>query len=479
MPDLETDYLIVGAGAVGLAFADTLLAESDADMIIVDRHGKPGGHWNDAYAFVTLHQPSAYYGVNSVPLGSGEKDRFGPNEGLYELAPGPEVSAYFDRVMRQHLLASGRVRYLPMCEHKGAGRVVSLLSDATQKVRVRRKIVDATYFGTTAPSTHTPRFAIAPGARLVAPNALPDLWKRTDAQARRFVLLGAGKTAMDAAIWLLSSGAPPDAIQWVMPRDSWLLNRRKTQPGLDFFEETIGGQLKLLQAFAAAQDLTDLFARLEADEIMLRIDRTIEPTMFHYATMSPREVDILRAITQVIRMGRVLSVEPRQMLLEHGVVPVAPDTLFIDCTASAVDRRPTIPIFQDGLITPQMARMPQPAFSAALIAFIEAHYLDDAAKNALCAPIALPDTFAQYPAAQLGNMMNQFAWSQDRKVRAWIRESRLDGFGKVIAAVTPADAARTAILAQFGPASMGAVANIRDRLLPGTAMRGGVNAPES
>jgi NADPH-dependent glutamate synthase beta subunit-like oxidoreductase len=48
---------------------------------------------------------------------------------------------------------------------------------------------------------------------------LPDLWKRPDAQARRFVLLGAGKTAMDAAIWLLSSGAPPDAIQWVMPRD--------------------------------------------------------------------------------------------------------------------------------------------------------------------------------------------------------------------------------------------------------------------
>jgi len=248
---------------------------------------------------------------------------------------------------------------------------------------------------------------------------------------------------------------------------------------LDFFEETIGGQLKLLQAFAAAQDLTDLFARLEAGEIMLRIDRTIEPTMFHYATMSPREVDTLRAITQVIRMGRVLSVEPRQMLLERGVVPVAPDTLFIDCTASAVDRRPTIPIFQDGLITPQMARMPQPAFSAALIAFIKAHYPDDAAKKALCAPIALPDTFAQYPPAQLGNMMNQFAWSQDRKVRAWIRESRLDSFGKVIAAVAPADAARTAILAQFGPASMGAVANIRDRLLPGTAMRGGVNAPES
>jgi hypothetical protein len=226
--------------------------------------------------------------VNSVPLGRGEKEPFGPNEGLYELAPGPEVSAYFDRVMRQHLLASGRVRYLPMREHQGAGRVMSLLSGEVQTIGVRRKLVDATYFGTTVPSTHTPRFAIAPGVRLVAPNALPDLWKRPEKQARAFVILGAGKTAMDAAIWLLSNGAAPAAIQWVMPRDSWLLNRRKTQPGIDFFLETIGGQLKLLQAFAAAQDITDLFARLEAEEIMLRIDRSVEPTMFHYATMSPR-----------------------------------------------------------------------------------------------------------------------------------------------------------------------------------------------
>ena len=59
MTDICTDYLVVGSGAVGLAFADTLLAETDAYITIVDRHGKPGGHWNDAYSFVALHQPSA------------------------------------------------------------------------------------------------------------------------------------------------------------------------------------------------------------------------------------------------------------------------------------------------------------------------------------------------------------------------------------------------------------------------------------
>ena len=69
---IETDYLIVGAGAAGLAFADALIAASDADVVLVDRRHGPGGHWNDAYPFVRLHQPSAFYGVNS-PVPSWSK----------------------------------------------------------------------------------------------------------------------------------------------------------------------------------------------------------------------------------------------------------------------------------------------------------------------------------------------------------------------------------------------------------------------
>ena len=104
MARIETDYLIIGSGAVGLAFADTLLDETDAHITLVDRHGKPGGHWNDAYSFVALHQPSAFYGVNSMALGADRIDTVGVNKGYYELASGPEVSGYFDRVMNQKLL---------------------------------------------------------------------------------------------------------------------------------------------------------------------------------------------------------------------------------------------------------------------------------------------------------------------------------------------------------------------------------------
>ncbi|MCZ8283320.1 MAG: NAD(P)-binding protein [Aquidulcibacter sp.] len=462
---METDYLIVGAGAVGLAFADTLLAETNAHFTIVDRHGKPGGHWNDAYSFVSLHQPSAFYGVNSLPLGGDRIDETGVNQGLYELASGPEVSGYFEKVMNQRLLASGRVQYFPMSNYQGNGRFVSLLSGKETQVHIRKKTVDATYFGTTVPSTHKPQFVVEPGVDFVPLNELPHLWKRSQGMPKHFVIVGAGKTGMDAACWLLASGADPESISWIMPRDSWLLNRLKTQPGIDFFEETIAGQADMMEACALATDVDDLFDRLEACGVMLRIDPNVRPTLHRYATVSTGEVAQLARIKHVIRKGRVTSISPTSVVLEGGQEAFGEGTLFIDCSATAVEDRPAVPVFQGDLIIPQMIRLPQPAFSAALTAYVEANYEDDTTKNGLCGSIPLPRTLDLYPRAVLGNMMNQLAWSQDPKLREWIRESRLDGFGKVIAAVDPTDMKKVAILKKFRSFSMPAAANLT-KLIP-------------
>ena len=462
---METDYLIVGAGAVGLAFADTLLAETNAHITIVDRHGKPGGHWNDAYSFVSLHQPSAFYGVNSLPLGGDRIDETGVNRGLYELASGPEVSGYFEKVMNQRLLASGRVQYFPMSNYQGDGRFVSLLSGKETQVHIRKKTVDATYFGTTVPSTHKPQFVVEPCVDFVPLNELPHLWKRSQGMPKHFVIVGAGKTGMDAACWLLASGADPESISWIMPRDSWLLNRLKTQPGIDFFDETIGGQADMMEACAMATDVDDLFDRLEACGVMLRIDPNVRPTLHRYATVSTGEVAQLARIKHVIRKGRVTSISPTSVVLEGGQEAFGEGTLFIDCSATAVEDRPAVPVFQGDLIIPQMIRLPQPAFSAALTAYVEANYEDDTTKNGLCGSIPLPRTLDLYPRAVLGNMMNQLAWSQDPKLREWIRESRLDGFGKVIAAVDPTDMKKVAILKKFRSFSMPAAANLT-KLIP-------------
>ena len=473
----ETDYLIVGSGATGLAFADTLLDEMpDAHITIVDRHGKPGGHWNDAYPFVALHQPSAIYGVNSMELGERRIDTVGVNKGLYELATGPEINGYYDRVMNHKLLASGRVSYHPMCNYVGDGRFVSLLSGAQTQVTVRRKTVDANYFGPTVPATHKPKFSVVDGVWLVPPGGLVQLWQGRRGQPHRYVILGAGKTAMDVGVWLLKAGVPGDAIHWVMPRDSWLLNRQHIQPGREFFKDSIGGQADQMEAFAGATSIDDLYARLEACGAHLRIDESRQPTMFHLASISRGEVELLRTIKNVVRQGHVTAIEADHVLLEQGRLDIDSHTLCIDCTASAVEPRQIQPIFQGDHIVLQVVRLPLPTFSAALIAYVEAHYDDDAHRNRLCTSIPFPDSPAAYPASMLVSMMNQAAWGQDKALRTWVRESRLDGFGRMVAEVDQGNPEHMAILARLrsiGPAAAANLAKLaaaRTRALqPGTA----------
>lgn len=470
----DTDYLIIGAGTTGLAFADTLIAERDAHVTLVDRHGKPGGHWNDAYPFVTLHQPSAYYGVASMELGSGVKDPVGLNRGMAELASGPEVCGYFDRVMNHRLLASGRVSYHPLSNYlgdaDGGGEFESLLSGERTRVTVRRKIVDATYFSPAVPSTHTPAFELGAGVRVVPPNALPGLWHLAQGgpMPRRFVVLGAGKTAMDACIWLLQSSTPADAITWVMPRDSWVVNRLGTQNGPEFFKEAIGGQADQMQAFAEAGSIDDLYLRLEACGALLRIDRERMPTMFHLATMSEAEMAVLRRIRNVVRLGRVTAIDAGGMQLEQGRVAVEPGALFIDCTASAVHFKAPSPVFQGGRIVVQLLRAPLVAFSAALTAYVEAHYDDEAHKNRLCKPVPFPRTTAEYPRMVAVNLSNQFQWGEDTALRQWIRHCRLDAFGRLAGGVDKADAEKQALLARLKTQAQ-AAANNMPRLLAAAA----------
>ncbi len=459
---METDYLIIGSGAIGMAFADTLLDESDAHITIVDRHAKPGGHWNDAYSFVTLHQPSSYYGVNSTELGSWRKDVSGPNSGLYELAGGSEINTYFDKLMQQRFLPSGRVSYHPMSDYRGDGRIASILSGVQTQVIVRRKTVDASLFGVKVPSTHAPKFTVADGVRLVTPNDLPQLWLHGAGvqTPQQFCILGAGKTAMDAVVWLLRNGAAPETIQWVVPRDSWLQNRLQTQPGMEFFTESIGGEADRMAAFAEATSIDELFLRLEALGQMLRIDPSRTPTMFHYATLSTGELALLRTVTRVIRMGRVQSIARNALVLDQGRVAMSPETLYVDCTASAVQLHDSQTVFQPDRIMVQLLRAPLTVLSAAITAYVEVHGGDDARKNQLCVPVPFPKNLAGFARATLGNMMNQFQWSQDKALRQWMRSSRLDAFGKMVADVDKADLERQAILARLRSHSMAAIANL-------------------
>jgi hypothetical protein len=459
--DIETDYLVIGTGATAMAFVDTLLTEhAGATVVMVDRQHRPGGHWNDAYPFVRLHQPSEWYGVASRELSHGTKDAAGFNAGLYGLASGAQVLAYFDQVMQECFLPTGRVRWLPMSEYAagpgGKHRVTSLTSGDGQNITVRRKVVDATHAQTAVPSTHPPRYAVAAGVTCVPLNGLP----RISRPHAAYTVVGSGKTGMDAILWLLENGVAPSRIRWIMSRDAWLMNRANVQPGLENFERSVGSNIAQFDAIAEASSVPDLFARLEARELLLRIDTAVEPTTYRCAVVSQAELAQLRRIEDIVRLGHVRRIEPAQIVLDKGTVPAAPDTLYIDCSASAIVMPPALPVFDGDRINLLMVRTCQPLFSAAVIAYLESHVADTAEKNAMCAVVPSPERPIDWLRMWMVSLANGGRWRQHAGLTGWLSTCRLNAFAVYMRGVKPGDTEKIALIQAMGAKSGAAAAKL-------------------
>lgn len=403
---IETDYLIVGAGAMSMAFADVIFTEQpDATMVIADRRHRPGGHWTDAYPYVALHQPAAFYGVNSMRLGQGGTD----------LASGAEIVAYY-HVLMKRWVDSGRVRFLPMSEHCGDGRIVSVLDPAQAvQVHARRRIVDGGFMNVEVPSVTPPRYEVDDGVALVPPNRLPLVAAAWD----RYVILGAGKTATDAIVLLLHAGVSPDRIRWIAPHDSWLWMRDKVQPGLALAEF-----MRHADAMARAECVDDVFLELERGGSLVRIDPSVRPEKWRCATISIDEFNALRRIGNIVRLGRVRRVSGESIELERGRIPTDARTLHVDCTANGLARKTPQPLFSPGAITLQSVFMCQQVFSAAIVAKLSLLNLDDAARNAVCEVVPHPEHTRDHPTTMLASFRNLM--SANRHMPWWLRRSRLN-----------------------------------------------------
>ncbi len=88
-----------------------------------------------------------------------------------------------------------------MCDYHGDGNFVHKLTGEEFHVE-SGKTVDCTYLNTTVPSTHTPNFEVAEGVDFMPLNDLPNLVAAAD----RYVIVGGGKTGIDAILWLLEQG---------------------------------------------------------------------------------------------------------------------------------------------------------------------------------------------------------------------------------------------------------------------------------
>ncbi len=418
---IDADYLVVGAGAMGMAFVDTLLSETDATVVLIDGSHQPGGHWTSAYPFVRLHQPSSYYGVNSRPLGGGGIEQSGWNRGFSEMASGSEVVTYYEQVLRDQFLPTGRVSYSPMANYLGDSRFRTL-DDAVHTVRVRRRTVDATYLLTPVPSTQPVPFTVADDVTVVPPNDLP----RHAAGRQHYTIVGAGKTAMDTCLWLLGHGVGPARMRWIRPRDAWMLNRANVQPGEQFPDQLRAGLAARMQAVAEASCLDDLFDRLERNGSLLRLDPWVRPTMYHCAIISKAELEELRRIEDVVRLGRIERIEADRLVLANGTVSADPSSLYVNCTVPGLPRPPSVPVFNGDRITLQSVRGCQQVFSSALIAHVEAVYGDDSSRNGLCEPVQHPDGPLDWLRITLSDNRTQLRWLHDPDLTAWLESARLN-----------------------------------------------------
>jgi len=384
-----------------MAFADHILhGDPTATVALVDTRAQPGGHWVDAYPFVRLHQPALFYGVSSRPLGSGGRD----------LASKELILAYYLEV-KKTLEATGRCRFLLEHRYEGEGRCQSLTDPAQVVVlRVRRRLVDAVHVAVSVPSMRPPAFPVDAACTIEPLNALAELRREWS----RFVVIGAGKTGMDAVLELLRQGTDPDRITWVVSRDPWVMVRENIWPARVF--ETLPAQCRSIMR---SHTWRELFSGFEEIGILDRIWRDREPTCFRCATVSGEEAVQLRRLTRVVRMGRVQSIEAERIVLDEGELPTGPDVLHVDCTAQGLPVWSPRPLFEPKRITLQSVLFCQPTASASLVAAVELSLPDDAARNA-----ALKSTL---PPAQPEDLLTVLPIVYDN-VRACLRHRSLRRF---------------------------------------------------
>jgi hypothetical protein len=397
---------------MGMAFTDALIDHADVRVALVDRRHGVSGHWLEAYPFVRLHQSSAFYGVASTLLGGGQLQQHGPERGLQERATQSEICVYYARML-ERFEQSGKVEFFPNSQYVGGRTVVSLVSGARFEVTERCRIVDAHYLAPSIPAEKPPPFDIAEDARVLPVNDLA----RLDDAPSQYVVVGSGKTATDACIWLLGRGVDPDAICWVRPREPWMMNRAVVQPDPAIFT---GMAADIMQAGAECTSLEDLFLRLEDAGITLRIDRTVMPTMAKAPTLAVWELEQLRTLENVVRRGHVTAVERGRLSFTDGpAVAVADDALVVHCAADGLKYPPLVPVWRPEGITLQAIRAGFPCFGAAVTGYVEATRRDDAEKNRLCPPTGYGNSMADWARMNVRGTRAAMSFLGEPDIKEW------------------------------------------------------------
>jgi hypothetical protein len=236
---------------------------------------------------------------------------------------------------------------------------------------------------------------------------------------KRYAVIGAGKTGIDAILFLLDAGVSPDRIQWIVSSDAWLWDRAAVQPGRVL--KTLAAHV---ESIIEAASVDDLFLKLERQGLVCRIDTSVLPSKWRCATVDRQELAALRRIDDVVRLGRVERIGTHEVRLEDGAIDVAEDSLFINCSANGLPNSDPQPLFADGRITLQSVFMCQQTFSAALIARLEQLDVDDETRDRICTAVPHPERKEDLAPCLLASTQNLIRCN--RHTPLWLRRSRLN-----------------------------------------------------
>lgn len=298
---------------------------------------------------------------------------------------------------------------------------------------------DSTYLNVTVPSQRPPTFDVAEGVKAVAVNELPRVAPYYD----NYVIVGSGKTGMDAVLFLLSNGADPNRITWIMPADAWLFDRFTVDPGRKFSDPVTQYAIGILECALQAEGYRDFFDKLVDRDLIVQLDEDGgTPTRWRCATFTPMELEQLRRVKNIVRMGYLEAVTPSEMVMTKGNQPAPPNAVYIDCAADGLPKVDDTKVFDGNKITLQTIRMCQQVYSAGFIGNVECNvHADEDRKNALCHPVPLPYLEIDYLRCALQNSKNMAVWLTEPAVVKWINESRIDLFSPLLDFECPETAA--------------------------------------
>jgi hypothetical protein len=136
-------------------------------------------------------------------------------------------------------------------------------------------------------------------------------------------------------------------------------------------------------------------------------------------TLAQWELDRLRTIENVVRLGHIQKAEPNRLVFAEGTVATAKNAVIVHCAASGLRYPPLVPIWGQEAITLQPIRSGFPCFGAALAGYAEATVDDDEEKNRLCPPSPLPNTPTDWARMQVLGNRASMSFASHTGIKAW------------------------------------------------------------